>query len=94
MLERLVLVAVVAACAGCRLAHPACEAMPKIVVRPGLAGRLALMDQYRYDDEIRRRMMARPQVWVEEVTEDELPAAAPADVATGDGAGAEEPSER
>jgi len=54
------------------------EAMPVVEVKPGYAERIALMDEYRLHDELRKHMMARPRVWVEEVSEDELP---PADAA-------------
>lgn len=47
------------------------EAAPVITVAPGYAERIALMDRYRLHDEDRKRMMARPHVWVEELPEDE-----------------------
>jgi hypothetical protein len=59
---------------GCATARPATEATPAIPIRPGVAERIALMDQYRLGDDIRKRMMARPHVWVEEVQEPEAEA--------------------
>lgn len=50
------------------------EAMPVVEVKPGYVERIALMDEYRLHDEMRKHMMARPRVWVEEVSDDELPA--------------------
>ena len=47
------------------------EAMPVIEVQPGLAGRIALMDEYRLHDETRKHMMRRPHVTVEELPPDE-----------------------
>jgi apolipoprotein N-acyltransferase len=49
------------------------EAMPVIVVQPGVAERLALMDQYRLHDETRKHMMRRPRVTVEELPADWTP---------------------
>jgi hypothetical protein len=49
------------------------EAMPIIRVKPGYVERIALMDRYRLHDEERKLMMAKPRVWVEEVSEDEIP---------------------
>ena len=69
-------------------AGPVSEAMPRIVIRPGAAARIALMDRYRYDDEMRRRMMTRPQVWVEEI-----PDVGPPEPGEGDPASIAEPSE-
>lgn len=58
-------------CAGVTARGP--ELVPLVAVEPrGLAQRLALMDRYRLHDEDRRRMMARPRVWVEELQDDEL----------------------
>jgi hypothetical protein len=56
---------------GCATIRPVSNATPTIVIRPGVPERIALMDQYRLGDDIRKRMMARPHVWVEEVPEDE-----------------------
>ena len=47
------------------------EAMPVIEVRPGVAERLALMDNYRLHDETRKHMMRRPRVTVEELPPDD-----------------------
>jgi hypothetical protein len=58
---------------GCATSQPSANATPLIVIRPGVPERIALMDQYRLGDDIRKRMMARPHVWVEEVPEDEVP---------------------
>jgi hypothetical protein len=46
--------------------------MPTIVILPGYVQRIALMDTYRLGDDLRKRMMARPRVWVEEVAEADL----------------------
>jgi hypothetical protein len=59
---------------GCAGTHQE-PATPMIFVEPrGLAERLAIMDRYRLHDEERKRMMARPRVWVEEIPEEEIPA--------------------
>ena len=47
------------------------EAMPVIDVRPGVAARIAWMDEYRLHDETRKHMMRRPHVTIEEVPPDE-----------------------
>jgi hypothetical protein len=47
------------------------EALPVIDVRPGVAERLALMDEYRLHDETRKLMMRRPHVTIEELPPDE-----------------------
>ncbi len=47
------------------------EAMPVIEVKPGVAERIALMDEYRLHDETRKHMMRRPHVTVEELPLDE-----------------------
>jgi hypothetical protein len=47
------------------------EAMPVIVVRPGAAGRIALMDEYRLHDEMRQHLTRRPHVTIEELPPDE-----------------------
>lgn len=49
------------------------EAMPVIRIEPGYADRIALMDRYRIHDETRQHLMAKPRVWVEEVSEGEIP---------------------
>jgi hypothetical protein len=59
------------ALAGCATSQPVANATPTILIRPGVPERIALMDQYRLGDDIRKRMMARPHVWVEEVSDDE-----------------------
>ena len=56
---------------GCASARPRSDAMPKVEIRPGAPERIALMDAYRLGDDIRKRMMARPHVWVEEVSDGE-----------------------
>ena len=53
------------------------EAMPVIEIKPGYVERIALMDRYRLHDETRKHMMARPRVWVEELSDDELPEETP-----------------
>jgi hypothetical protein len=47
------------------------EAMPVIAVQPGVAERIALMDEYRLHDETRKHMMRRPHVTIEELPPDE-----------------------
>lgn len=47
------------------------EAMPVIDVRPGVASRIAWMDEVRLHDETRKHMMRRPHVTIEEVPPDE-----------------------
>ena len=47
------------------------EAMPVIDVKPGVAERLALMDEVRLHDETRKHMMRRPHVTIEELPPDE-----------------------
>lgn len=47
------------------------EAMPVIEVKPGVAERLALMDDYRLHDETRKLMMRRPHVTIEELPPDD-----------------------
>jgi len=47
------------------------EAMPVIEIEPGVAERLALMDEYRLHDETRKLMMRRPHVTIEELPPDE-----------------------
>ena len=47
------------------------EALPVIDVRPGVAERIALMDEYRLHDETRKLMMRRPHVTIEELPPDE-----------------------
>lgn len=72
-MPRVLAVVLVAFLAGCATTSPrtASTAMPVIVVRPGLADRIALMDRYRLHDEERKLMMARPRVWVEELGDEE-----------------------
>ena len=67
---RAVILVGVALVGGSGCAAPRSEAAPVIVVSPGAAGRIALMDRFRLHDEERKLMMARPHVWVEEVSED------------------------
>jgi hypothetical protein len=50
------------------------EALPIIEVKPGVAERLALMDEYRLHDETRKLMMRRPHVTIEELPPDDEPA--------------------
>jgi hypothetical protein len=57
----------------CATRPPTMEAAAPIAIRPGVAERIALMDRYRLNDETRKRMMARPHVWVEEVNDDDAP---------------------
>jgi hypothetical protein len=64
-------VSTLATAGGCASARPRSDAMPKVEIRPGVPGRIALMDAYRLGDDIRKQMMARPRVWVEEVPESE-----------------------
>ena len=47
------------------------EAMPVIAVQPGVADRIAWMDEYRLHDETRKHMMRRPHVTIEELPPDE-----------------------
>lgn len=47
------------------------EAMPVIDIKPGVAERIALMDDYRLHDETRKHMTRRPRVIVEELSPDE-----------------------
>lgn len=47
------------------------DATPVIEVKPGVAERLALMDEYRLHDETRKLMMRRPHVTIEELPPDE-----------------------
>jgi hypothetical protein len=47
------------------------EAMPVIEIEPGVAERLALMDEYRLHDETRKLMMRRPHVTIEELPPDD-----------------------
>jgi hypothetical protein len=61
------------------------EAMPVIDVKPCVAERIALMDEYRLHDETRKLMTRHPHVTVEEVPLDEPAeedAAPPADAPT------------
>ena len=53
------------------------EAMPVVEIKPGYVERIALMDQYRLHDEMRKHMMHRPHVWVEEVSTEDLPPGEP-----------------
>jgi hypothetical protein len=47
------------------------EAAPVIDVRPGVAERLALMDAYRLNDDLRKHLTRRPHVTVEELPVEE-----------------------
>lgn len=47
------------------------EAMPVIDVQPGVAERLALMDEFRLHDETRKHMMRHPHVTIEELPPEE-----------------------
>lgn len=47
------------------------EAMPVVEVKPGYEQRIALMDRYRLHDEMRKQMMQRPRIWVEELPLDD-----------------------
>jgi hypothetical protein len=69
----LVAAAVVAASgtSGCATSQPRSDAARVVTIRPGVAERIALMDQYRLGDDIRKAWMARPRVWVEEVPDAE-----------------------
>ena len=69
---------------GCASSRPRSDAMPRVAFRPGVPERIALMDAYRLGDDIRKRMMARPRVWVEEVPEGE---------ANGEAGSVEEPAD-
>jgi len=73
-MPRALAVVLVAILAGCAAPRTAATATPVIVVKPGVAGRIALMDRYRLHDEERKLMMARPRVWVEEAPEEEAAA--------------------
>lgn len=67
------------------------ETIPMIEVSPGVAGRLAIMDAYRQNDDMRKHMMWRPEVTVEELPPEEEPAdeATPAVAPTGDASDAD-----
>lgn len=53
------------------------EAMPNVEVKPGYVERIALMDRYRLHDEMRKHMMHRPHVTVEELSPEEVEALPP-----------------
>ncbi len=46
------------------------DVMPVVVIQPGWEYRLALMDAYRFDDGMRKHMMRRPSVTVEQIPDD------------------------
>lgn len=48
------------------------DVMPVVEVKPGYVERIALMDEYRLHDEMRKHMMRRPHVTAEEVTEEDV----------------------
>ena len=50
------------------------EATPIVDVKPGYVERIALMDRYRLNDEMRHHMMHRPHVTVEELSPEEVEA--------------------
>jgi hypothetical protein len=90
------LVVLLCGASGCATRQPRGEALPRIVIQPGAAERIALMDRYRLNDDIRKRQMVRPHTWVEEVPDDELPeppAADPADGPTAEGGSPANPAE-
>lgn len=53
------------------------DAMPVVEVKPGYVERIALMDRFRLHDEMRKHMMHRPHVTVEELTPEEVEALPP-----------------